>query len=472
MVDNSSILSSEHLNTNKLKDESDYIEICMNAFKQLSEKDYQGASTNYKESLAIARKLEDDYKYADSLSNYGITQYYCGKITDSINNLENALRITHNLIKNTQEIKIRKLLTKILSNLFLSYLCEGKILDGLVHFENLLNYIKSFEKLKEQLQFLRHVIYIFFRVESLTNLLDKHYKYNFDINEKIHIPEEIKNSEEILQKISSKIMYFLHKYLREKDINSWIKCLSDESENYKLLKNYNGFVFTIFNQYASMYAKDPQNNFSKPKIANICRALSENKDFDEKSIIGILEEMKEKSKAAIDAYNRIYEMERDIEKKINQQIIDEKIELSKGGKKIKQNSKVWYKIFLKFALRYLSDSNNIVNEDLDTRTEFFKDEKYFSQLKNQLELTLHLIENNNLDLSSINLESIDPEMYESLVIVGENLLLIKYKSLIRKSFKKYRETIKKIALLEKRKNFDEFMTTRFQTICNGNKIFY
>jgi len=127
---------------------------------------------------------------------------------------------------------------------------------------------------------------------------------------------------------------------------------------------------------------------------------------------------------------------------------------------------------LKFALRYLSDSNNIVNEDLDTRTEFFKDEKYFSQLKNQLELTLHLIENNNLDLSSINLESIDPEMYESLVIVGENLLLIKYKSLIRKSFKKYRETIKKIALLEKRKNFDEFMTTRFQTICNGNKIFY
>ena len=122
----------------------------MTAFKQLSDKDYQGATTNYKESLTIARKLEDDYKYTDSLSNYGITQYYCGKITDSIHNLENALRISQNLIKGNRENKNIKLYIKIISNLFLSYLSVGKISGGITHMDNLLNYIKSLEILNEQ----------------------------------------------------------------------------------------------------------------------------------------------------------------------------------------------------------------------------------------------------------------------------------------------------------------------------------
>ena len=36
----------------------------------------------------------------------------------------------------------------------------------------------------------------------------KYYKYNFDINEKIQVTENNKNSQDFLQKISSKIIFF------------------------------------------------------------------------------------------------------------------------------------------------------------------------------------------------------------------------------------------------------------------------
>jgi hypothetical protein len=474
MIDKSS-KPSDVLETNKLKDESDYIQFCINGFKLVQERDYQNAGIQYKESLTIARKLEDDYKYSDSLCNYGIAQFYCGKITEGIQNLESALRIIQKLIKISQERKNTTLYIKILTNLFLSNLSLGKISEGNFHINSLLNFIKSLESLNEQMRFLKQVIYIFFRVESLTEFIDNYYKYNFDITEKIVITEDNKNSEQILERISSKIVYFLHKYLREKDVDSWIKCLSDESENYKILKDYNGFVFAIFNQYASLYTKDPQNNLSKNKISNICKALSEKKNFEEKTITSILEEMKEKSQTAIEVYNKIYEMEGDLEKKIAQEKIDKinsgKMKYSnKNIKVVKHDSKVLFKIFLKFALNYLKESEKNINpedENNPRNNEFLKEEKYFKQIKNQINLTLQYIERDLLDLSSLRLEAIDPDIYEAFVVVGENLMFIKYKSSIRKYFKEYLERAKKLTFLIKRKKFNDFMTSRFESVCKG-----
>jgi hypothetical protein len=462
----------ESLITPKQKDESDYIQFCITAFKLLQERDYKNAGIQYKESLTLARKLEDDYKYSDSLTNYGITQFYCGKITESIQNLESALRMIQKLL-NTNEKKNLSLYIKILANLFLANISLGKVSEANSHITTLLSFIKSLENLFDQQRYLKQVIYIFFRVESLINFIDKYFKYNYDIGEKILITEENKNSEEILERISMKIVYFLHKYLREKDIDSWIKCLNEESENYKFLKDYNGFVFAIYNQYASIYCKDPINNLSKIKISNICKALCEKKNFEEKQILEILNEARDKSNTAIEVYNKFYEMEAELEKKIAQDKLDRintgKVKFSRG-KIVRNDPNVLFKIFLRYALNFFNETEKNEEENNLNKLEYMKEEKYHKQLKNQINLTLQLIEKGQLDMSSINLQNIDPEIYEAFVIVGENLMFIKYKNLIRKFFKRYRKKIKTLRFIEKRKKFNAFMTDKYDLICKGKLL--
>jgi len=473
MNDKSSIPSDIQLDTIKLKDESDYIQFCINGFKLVQERDYQHAGIQYKESLTIARKLEDDYKYSDSLCNYGITQFYIGKITEGIQNLESSLRIIQKLLNTSQERKYKTLYVKILSNLFLSNLSIAKISEANSHMNNLLDYIKSLENYEKQLKFLKQIIYIFFRVESLTHFIDNYYKYNFDITEKIEITEENKNTEEILNRISSKIVYFLHKYLREKDVDSWIKCLNDESENYKLLKDYNGFVFSIFNQYVSLYTKDSDNELSKNKISNICKALSEKKNFEEKSITGILEEMRIKSETSIDVYKKLYGMEEDFEKKIEQEKKEKRNsqKVVKRNKIVQHDSKILFKLFLRFSLNYLNQSENKTNpndENNPSRNEFLKDEKYFKQLKNQINLTLVLIDKGVLDLSSLSIEAVDPELYEAFVLIGENLMSIKFRNCVRAGFKTWRRKALKLTTNIKKKIYNDMLMEKLKNLRAGN----
>ena len=78
------------------------------------------------------------------------------------------------------------------------------------------------------------------------------------------------------------------------------------------------------------------------------------------------------------------------------------------------------KILIRHSLKYLEN-----NTDLDKK------------LKNQVESTLLSVNKEELDLSKIDLLSLDSDIIKSIIILFKNLILIKRKCLLTTNFKKF-----------------------------------
>ena len=83
------------------------------------------------------------------------------------------------------------------------------------------------------------------------------------------------------------------------------------------------------------------------------------------------------------------------------------------------------KIIIKHALNFINNNQ-----------EFSKSDKY-NDLKSQLEIALKLIEIKEIDLSNIDIFSIDSEITKNLKNLFMNLTLIKHKYTLKKFFKLY-----------------------------------
>lgn len=446
----------------KINIDSDYIQSSIEAYNFLKIKDYNNAKDSYKKCIKIAKAMGDEIKQCESMANLGITLFFCGKILESSEMLQNADRLC--LCVNTNG-ECNHLSIKIASNLSLTLLASDKIKESINYVNQIIELIRSIKDVNLQLTFLKTLLDIFFRIDSLieNNLLNKNI---FDLNEKIVLTNDYKDMEENHQKIVNKILYFFHKFLRENDFDSWIQCLNDESENFKFMKDYNGFIFCAFNQYVSLYAKNVNNLPQvKPKIMNLCKILTGDKEKfmgEEKPAEQILQDMKEKIEASVTIYNKIYELEEEIKFKIQQyknHIANSEL-LAKSKSK---SNKIFIRIFLKYALNYI-DSINKNNSD---------DNINLFQMKNQIDLTLKLIEKDELDLSNVQILNIDPDINNSLRILFENLLFIKYKFSLSKTFKHYMyQTLgyksREDLLYIKERKFNTFLVKNFQIICEGD----
>jgi hypothetical protein len=469
---------SDQTDLNKIFQDSDYIQKNIEAFQHLKNRDYFNAKNCYKECINISKTLDDDYKFADSLCNYGVTQFFCGGIKDSVESLESANRIILKL-NNFADKQKMLLHLKILSNLSLSFLALGKVNESLLHVINIIDTIKKEKEnsLQSKFFYLKHVLNIFFRVESLVNYVDMYHKYSFDLNSKTTVTNDNKDSEEVHAMIINRILFYFHKFLRENDIDSWIQCLSEESENFKFIKDYNGFVFALFNQYSAMFVKNPENNLtsSKNKIQSLCKVLigdKEKSEVEEKSAEKILSEMKDKIKISLEIYKQLHDYEASLIYFLNSQSVNDtstisyissdvsRIEIKSGP-----TSKIFVKIFLRHALRCLTNLEENVNQSSNLEK--------IKQMKMQINLTLQLIEKDQIDLNSLQLFKIDPEITNSLNILFENLLFIRYKYKLKKYFKDlmyetlgYR-TKEDLRFIKDRK-FENFESRHYQAICTGS----
>jgi uncharacterized membrane protein len=93
-------------------------------------------------------------------------------------------------------------------------------------------------------------------------------------------------------------------------------------------------------------------------------------------------------------------------------------------------------------------------------------------MKNQIEITLKMADNNELDLSAVKLVNLDPEITEALKRLFDNLLYIKYKVNVVQAFKKLMSrtlgyTNRKEMKQLKEQAFETFMEKKFKTICEG-----
>lgn len=78
---------------------SEYINQNLLAFKYLRNRNYKTAMTSFEKSIEIAKDL-DEIKHVESLTNFGVCQYFCGKFSDSYLSLDKAREISNRLVEN------------------------------------------------------------------------------------------------------------------------------------------------------------------------------------------------------------------------------------------------------------------------------------------------------------------------------------------------------------------------------------
>lgn len=463
-----SIIESENQNDNsstasldprdRIALESNYIQQNISAFKTIRNRNYQKSADIYKECLSIAEQLKDTYKINDSLCNYSIALFYNGNTKECLEKLEGAyrsytcqqsLKIANSLNKNS-DIRISMLNAKIISNLTIVYLSIGKIAEASKTFRSLIEIINNQRDANKSLSLLKSILYIFFRVDSIIDIPDI-------IPGRTYIKDN--DTDDFHKRIIIKIINCYHMYLRNNNIDIWIQCLTEEIDNLKQLKDYNGLIFSIFNVNASAYAKSINMNDvstmanSKAKLTALIKALIGDKDVDERMIDKIANGVRDKMEFTVNMYKNMYDLEEELRIKIKNKRKEE------DDERVTEKNVFFIKFLLNYSLKYIN--MNITDVSLK------------SQLKMQIDITLKLISKNEIDLSNLKLKLLSPEIEKAISQLGENLIFIRNKCESNKKkvyFNRYHKIANMFKLNERYESIIRYTRECYNAICRGDML--
>ena len=505
--------------------ESDYVQKNISAFRYIRNRDYTRASEAYKECLLLSNKLGNSFKIKDSLCNYGVSLYYCGNFEEAVNNLENAFnKLTNkdiNYIHNKTDFLSIQLSIKIISNLIVLYLCLNNFNNAMIMIEHLTNILKNFDFIPNlQLNLIKNINYIFFRIESLVNLDECLGGLPRDAHHQVII----------------RIMKGFHSYLKNNNIDIWINCLNSEIDNLKNLKDYNGIILALTNIQTGNYIKGKENmninlvNNSKNKFWEILRAINnnlnnnnDNNEFSEEDIDKALMLIKDKMNIAVKIYNLLYDKEMNIlnnndnsnlnfnnnfrlnkthtnnnfypmnnhsnnSYSPNNSSYSSKYYHNNTDRTMNNNNNNFYnnkynnnnnnnimqvsnpnntgnnnlntvfftKLLLKYALKYIK--KNINNPSLE------------KQLCSHIEFTLKFLDNDELDISYLKLSDLSPEIAKSLELLFMNLLKIYERRVLSKYFNRYKRVINKIIRRERNIALNKMLERNFMSLKTGEVL--
>ena len=505
--------------------ESDYVQKNISAFRYIRNRDYTRASEAYKECLLLSNKLGNSFKIKDSLCNYGVSLYYCGNFEEAVNNLENAFnKLTNkdiNYIHNKTDFLSIQLSIKIISNLIVLYLCLNNFNNSMIMIEHLTNILKNFDFIPNlQLNLIKNINYIFFRIESLVYLDECLGGLPRDAHHQVII----------------RIMKGFHSYLKNNNIDIWINCLNSEIDNLKNLKDYNGIILALTNIQTGNYIKGKENmninlvNNSKNKFWEILRAINnnlnnnnDNNEFSEEDIDKALMLIKDKMSIAVKIYNLLYDKEMNIlnnndnsnlnfnnnfrlnkthtnnnfypmnnhsnnSYSPNNSSYSSKYYHNNTDRTMNNNNNNFYnnkynnnnnsnimqvsnpnntgnnnlntvfftKLLLKYALKYIK--KNINNPSLE------------KQLCSHIEFTLKFLDNDELDISYLKLSDLSPEIAKSLELLFMNLLKIYERRVLSKYFNRYKRVINKIIRRERNIALNKMLERNFMSLKTGEVL--
>ena len=473
----------------RIKIESDYVQQNIIAFKYIRNREYIRASEIYKQCLILANKLGNSFKIKDSLCNYGVSLFYCGNFDESVSNLENAFnKISNKEINNNDFLNIQ-LSLKIISNLIVLYLCLNNFKNALIMYEHLSNILKNFDGIPNlQINLIKNVNYIFFRIESLVNIDNV-------LND---LPRD--NHHQII----IKIVKAFHEYLKSNNIDIWINCLTEEIDNLKSVKDYNGIILALLNIQTSNYIKGKENMnnnlilISKNKFTELLKALNSNTNYNNSNLSNMnnisneytdeeiekcLSLIKEKMNIAAKIYNLLYSKENAIynnnlnlgNNNNNSFLLNNISNSPNGSSKYYKNytNKTMNNSYLnnfsnntmitnsnrRSNLSNLNENNNI-NNNSGLNTVYFSklllkyalnyirnninDPSLVKQLCSHIEFTLKFLNNDELDISYLKLNDLCPEINKSLELLFKNLLFIYKRNKLNIYFQRYKRKIMKI----------------------------
>ena len=161
---------------------------------------------------------------------------------------------------------------------------------------------------------------------------------------------------------------------------------------------------------------------------------------------------------AVYMYQTLYNLETKISMKLNKKEIIKTSSNNKKGliDKNNINSIVFLKLLLKYANKYVNF--NISDSTLS------------KQIKNQIDITLKILSNEEIDHSSINLNNLSPEITKALIILFNNLLSIYSKCKLQNCFNLYRKTILSLKIKERNTLIDEYIDSCYKEIQRGDSI--
>ena len=502
--------------------ESDYVQKNISAFRYIRNRDYTRASEAYKECLILSNKLGNSFKIKDSLCNYGVSLYYCGNFEEAVNNLENAFnKLTNkdiNYIHNKTDFLSIQLSIKIISNLIVLYLCLNNFNNAMIMIEHLTNILKNFDFIPNlQLNLIKNINYIFFRIESLVNLDECLGGLPRDAHHQVII----------------RIMKGFHSYLKNNNIDVWINCLNSEIDNLKNLKDYNGIILALTNIQSGNYIKGKENmntnlvNNSKNKFWEILRAINnnlnnnnDNNEFSEEDIDKALMLIKDKMNIAIKIYNLLYDKEMNILNNNDNSNLNfnNNFRLNKthtnnnfypmnnhsNNSYSPNNSSYSSKYYHNNTDRTMNNNNNLYNNKYNNNnnimqvsnpnntgnnnlnTVFFTKLllkyalKYIKkninnpslekQLCSHIEFTLKFLDNDELDISYLKLSDLSPEIAKSLELLFMNLLKIYERRVLSKYFNRYKRVINKIIRRERNIALNKMLERNFMSLKTGEVL--
>ena len=440
--------------------EADYVENNISCFKNISKFKYSKALDSYEKCYKIAVQLGDNFKINDSLCNIAITNFYIGNIKASLEKFQTLNNYYSTNIDVEHNLKETKLQCKVYSNLIIVYLSLGKINEAKECLDNLMDCIKDQEELNDKKELIKDVIYIFFRLESLKNI------GNQDLNNSISIKESDINNPAKHKEVIEKIIHTFYYFLQSNDIDKWIQCLNESVEYFKLLKDYNGLIFSIFNLQTSIYNKsknindNSSVNITKNKVYDLLKILIGDKEIDDQEVETILDNIKKKMQFSVQLFKRLSILEQDIMKikprKKSQHKKKGNLNSTNQNNEDNRDNSTIIKILIKFSIKYL-DKVNI-------------DKTISSKVKNHLTIILKEIEDNNIDPSKLKLKNLSQEIFNGINTLFSNLNNIARKIKAKYAILKLKRYSKACKDILNQNKISHFQADKYNSLMEGQEL--
>ena len=456
-----------------------YIIESRKGYENLIDKNYLSAKANYLKCLEYSNTYlkKEKQKIIDSLINLSITEFYDAEFKKSLEYLNQA----HNVYINTNfyDDKINsnilnELGIKLYTNFILANLSLNNYEDCIKNVNEIVKIIQTEIKNnnnEKARNYFKECVYTLFRVNTLKNsdsvLMDE---FNFDENNN--------NNNINKKKIINHIMKGFQEFLKSKNYEILYNHFKEANDKYKEIEDKNGYYFTYFYQYVSLFELGKLNEKEIEQIKkqiSICNKKfigNENENLKEKNIEIVIKEFKEKSECAIKIFNILLNIENEIDNKIinnnnNSNFENESENLSQSKILDKShlftNEKISTPIFIKLLLKYSLNYLKKINKKK-------KNNEFITTLIKEIELLFDKIKKDLINIEIINLKFLDIEITQSLKNLFDNLILIYYKSKLKKSFFKFKQQINKQIKIENEILIQKFLEENLKKIENGFKL--
>ena len=450
IINNNNFEKVNYIDTNEYYME--YIKENRKGYENIKEKNYFTGLNCYEKCYEISKNnLKDKVKQIDSLINKSICNVFNRNYEDSIKDLELSEKIYNSINKSDISQRIYTHLgLKLYTNFCMSNMAFNKTKEAINNINLIERLIKN-ESYEKQESYLKSIIYTLFRVNSLLN------------SDSIEIGN-INN-----KKIIIHIMKGFQHFLKEKNYEILSTCFKEAMNKYKENKDNNGYFFSMFYYNISLYHKGKLSDKEIEEIKKQITMCNENlisidliNEVKQKDFYVIMKEFKDKADASIAIFHSLINLENEIREKLKENINKSEDDLSHS--KILDKSHIFtdekisspfiVQLLLKYSLKVLKEQNDINNI---TRT-----------LNNELNYLLQKIQKNDIDISEIKLQFLDPELINSLKQLFDNLVYIFCKYILRNSFAKLRKVISLKIRKENEKQIKNFLSSNFMKINDGD----